>query len=231
MKVFKIFLFITIILIIFSFYFFGGQKFLDLHFLQQKLSYLHSLYLQRPVYVITVFFTFYIILTGLSIPGAIVLTLMAGALFGTWPGAIIVTLANAVGATIAFILSRFLFRDFVEKKFRNRFIKFTKKLNEEGNLYLLTLRLIPITPFVVVNLVMGLTKIKIWSFIWITLLGIFPGTFIYVYAGKKFSEISTISHILSPSIIISLIFLGMMPFVARKISKLLILHRREHLKQ
>ncbi|MGE3611286.1 MAG: TVP38/TMEM64 family protein [Bacteriovoracaceae bacterium] len=219
MKYLRFALFILIIAAIIVFYKSNANNYLDIQYLQQKVSDYQSAFHQHPIKVVLIFFLAYVIIVGLSIPGAIVLTLFAGPVFGVYKGAIVVIFANVIGATIAFLISRFLFRDFVQKKFQGQYNIISYKIAREGAIYLLSLRLIPISPFVVINLIMGLTKMSTWKYILITLIGISPGTFIYVVLGNKMQNIKSLSNVFSPSIMMSLFLLGILPFIGRLLIK------------
>lgn len=199
------------------FYFAGGKEYLNFTYLKENLNDLLLVFEARPVAVVTVFCGIYLLLTALSLPGSIILTILAGALFGSLSGALIVTFLGTMGATISFILSRYLFKDYLNVKFRRQFIAINRNLKKDGLIYLLGVRLIPISPFVIVNLVLGLTEIKIWTFFWTTFIGMLPGNLIYVYAGTKIKEIESISQIMTPQFLLSLTALGCIPFLVKKI--------------
>jgi uncharacterized membrane protein YdjX (TVP38/TMEM64 family) len=225
MKSIKPYFFLIIIAVITSFYFFGGDDLLTLSFVKAKLAILQTSYKNNPLKVIVLFMALYVSITGLSIPGSIVLTLLSGAIFGAVPGTLIVNLSSTLGALVAFILARYLLKDFVHRRFERQYCSLNRNIEKDGWLYLLTLRLIPISPFVVINMATGLTNMRMWPYIWITFLGMLPGTFIYVYAGKKILEIQKISDIMTPSILISLTLLGIFPYAAKRV---FVLIRRRH---
>ena len=156
-------------------------------------------------------------MTSLSIPGAAILTLAAGGIFGALAGTIIVSFASTLGATIAFLISRFLLGDYLQKKYNNKLAKINHNLQENGNFYILTLRLIPIFPFFVINTILGLTKIKLRNFYIFSQIGMLPGTFIFVYAGSNLANINSLSEILSKELFISFALLGLFPLCAKKI--------------
>ncbi|MEZ6051815.1 MAG: TVP38/TMEM64 family protein [Planctomycetaceae bacterium] len=161
-------------------------------------------------------------MTGLSIPGAVALTLMYGWFFGFWRGVILVSFASTTGATVAFLLARFLLQDVVQAKFGDRLKAFNQALEREGAFYLFTLRLIPLFPFFVINLVMGLTPLRTSTYWWVSQLGMLPGTAVYVYAGSSVPDLATLaergtSGILTPNVLIAFALLGLFPLVIRKI--------------
>lgn len=162
----------------------------------------------------------FILITSLSIPGAIVLTLLSGVIFGVLPGTIIVLVAGTIGATIAFLYSRYIFGDMFREKFRDKHQAMENKFNENGNAYLFTLRMIPVSPFVVINILMGLTPIRLWNYIWITFVGMFPGTLMYVYAGKEMAELSSPTEILTLPILLLFIAIAFLPYVLKRLVRL-----------
>ncbi|HCL81051.1 MAG TPA: TVP38/TMEM64 family protein, partial [Nitrospiraceae bacterium] len=166
--------------------------------------------------VIAAYMLIYIFVTGLSLPGATVMTLAGGALFGLWVGAIVISFASTLGATLACLISRFLLRDWVQSKFGDKLSEINQGIEKEGLFYLFTLRLIPAFPFFVINLLMGLTKMPIFTFYWISQIGMFPATLVYVNAGKELAKIDSLSGILSPPLIISFVILGLFPIAAKK---------------
>jgi uncharacterized membrane protein YdjX (TVP38/TMEM64 family) len=165
---------------------------------------------------LVVFFFVYAAITALSIPVAAVMTLLGGALFDRVVGTILIDLAATVGAVFAFWSSRFLFRDLVQKRFGSRLETFNRGFEKEGGYYLFTLRLVPIFPFFLVNLGMGLTPIGTWKYTWISWVGMLPGTLLYVNAGRELATMESPKDILSPAVLISLILLGVAPLAFRK---------------
>lgn len=149
---------------------------------------------QNPVMSYVVAFVVYAGVTGLSLPGATVLTLVVGWFFGLVRGILLVSFASTAGATLAFLMSRYLFRDTVQKRFGDRLDKFNKMLDRDGAFYLFTLRLIPAVPFFVINAVMGLTPLSTWLFWWVSQLGMLPGTSVYVYAGSSVPSLQTLAE-------------------------------------
>jgi uncharacterized membrane protein YdjX (TVP38/TMEM64 family) len=158
----------------------------------------------------------YILVTSLSLPGAAIMTLAAGALFGLVVGTIVVSFASTIGATLACFVSRFILRDWIQSKFGDKLRTINEGVEKEGSFYLFTLRLIPIFPFWLINLVMGLTKMPLKTFYWVSQLGMFAGTIVYVNAGKELGKIESLSGILSPMLILSFVLLGLFPLIAKK---------------
>ena len=171
----------------------------------------------NPVLYVTGFFILYVAVTGLSIPGAAIMTLIAGALFGVLVGTIIVSFASTIGATLAFLSARFVLRDWVQGKFGERLRAIDEGLEKDGAFYLFTLRLIPVFPFFVINLLMGLTRIKTRTFFWVSQLGMLPATIVYVNAGTQISRIESTSGLLSPTLIASFVALAFFPWAAKAI--------------
>ena len=175
----------------------------------------------NPFLYITGFFILYVAVTGLSIPGAAIMSLVAGALFGVVLGTIIVSFASTIGATLAFLSARFVLRDWVQDKFGERLRAIDDGLEKDGAFYLFTLRLIPVFPFFVINLLMGLTRIKTRTFFWVSQLGMLPATVVFVNAGTQISRIDSTAGLLSPMLIASFAALALFPWVAKGIVALL----------
>lgn len=169
----------------------------------------------NPALYIAGFFLIYVAVTGLSIPGAAIMTLIAGALFGLVLGTIIVSFASTIGATLAFLGSRYVLRDWVQSKSGERLKAIDDGLAKDGAFYLFTLRLIPVFPFFVINLLMGLTRIKTITFFWVSQLGMLAGTIVYVNAGTQISRIESTAGLLSPMLIGSFVLLALFPWVAK----------------
>ncbi|KKA45852.1 dihydrolipoyl dehydrogenase [Salinivibrio sp. KP-1] len=162
-----------------------------------------------------VFFAGYVVMTALSLPGAAVASLLGAALFGFWWALVLVSFASSIGATLAFLVSRFMLRDWVQAKFGNKLDTINRGIEKDGSLYLLTLRLIPIFPFFLINLVMGLTSFKTRTFYWVSQLGMLPGTAVYVNAGTQLAQIDALGDVVSPSVLGSLALLGIFPLLAK----------------
>jgi uncharacterized membrane protein YdjX (TVP38/TMEM64 family) len=218
-KKFKLILIVAAVCGVAAIYFTGAYQEISFTNVRTNLDNIKVLYADSPVLMTLGFFLIYVTITSLSIPGAIVLTLLSGAVFGVLPGALLVSTASTVGATLAFLMSRYLFRDFFLKKHSKRFASLDKKIREKGTMYLFSMRMVPVSPFVVINVLMGLTSIKLWSYVWSTFLGMLPGTVIYVYAGRKISEISSPSEILTWPIVLTLSLLGLLPFILKFLTK------------
>lgn len=197
------------------FYLFGGSNFLTLTFMQQNLAFLREKLHESPVLVTSGYVVLYVILTALSVPGTIVLTLLSAAVFGLPLGTFLVMFCAVSGACIAFLLSRYLFRDYFLRKFAGVFQRMNARVHEDGVSYLFTMRMIPVSPYTLINNVMGLTDMPLFTFAWVTLFGMFPGTFLYIIAGKKIAEIRNISDILSADILLALTAVGLFPMLMK----------------
>ncbi|OBU42010.1 dihydrolipoyl dehydrogenase [Photobacterium damselae] len=171
----------------------------------------------HPVWASMVFFFAYVAVTALSLPGAAIMTLLGAALFGFWWSLILVSFASTIGATLAFLFSRFILRDWVQTKFGSRLSAINEGIKKQGSFYLLSLRLIPVFPFFLINLLMGLTPIRAKQFFFVSQLGMLPGTAVYVNAGTQLGEINTLSGIISLPVLISLALLGLFPLIAKAV--------------
>lgn len=162
------------------------------------------------------YFLIYVVVTALSIPGAAIMTLAGGAVFGLVAGTLLVSFASSVGATLAFLLARYLLRDYVEGRFERSTERINRGVAREGGYYLFSLRLVPVFPFFVINLAMGLTRLRASTFYWVSQLGMLPGTLVYVNAGTQLARIDETGDILSPALLGSFILLGLFPLLAKK---------------
>ena len=169
----------------------------------------------NPLLYMGGFFLIYVVVTALSLPGAAIMTLVAGALFGLVTGTILVSFASSMGATLAFLSARFLLRDWVQSKFGERLKAIDEGIAKDGAFYLFTIRLIPLFPFFVVNLLMGLTRIKTPTYYWVSQIGMLPATVVFVNAGTQISKIESTAGLLSPALIGSFVLLGIFPWIAR----------------
>ena len=175
-----------------------------------------QLYAQQPVSVAAVYFGVYVLATALSIPGAVIITLGGGAVFGLWQGLLLVSFASTLGATLAFLASRFVLREWVEARFGQRLADINAGVDKEGAFYLFTLRLIPVVPFFLINLLMGLTRMRTWTYYWVSQLGMLAGTAVYVNAGTQLAQLDSVRGILSPALLGSFVLLGIFPLLARR---------------
>jgi len=174
-----------------------------------------------PVRVGMIFFAVYVMVTALSLPGAVILTLAAGALFGLFMGTLIVSFASSIGATLAFLASRHVLRDVIQRRFGDRLQAINDGMTKDGPLYLFTLRLVPIFPFFLINLLMGLTPVRTVSYYWVSQLGMLAGTLVYVNAGTELARITSLSGLVSPGLLLSFALLGIFPMLAKQVMALL----------
>lgn len=218
---------IALLLIVVAIMIVGYTQFgdlLSLEHLAQKETQLRAFQTEHPVLVFGAAFLVYVAVTGLSLPGAAVLTLVYGWYFGFARGLLLVSFASTAGATVAFLLSRFLFRESIQRRFGTRLESFNKSLEEEGPFFLFTLRLIPAVPFFVINAVMGLTPVRTLTFWWVSQLGMLAGTAVYVYAGSSVPNLKALAEkgigaVFTPSqltqILLAFVMLGLFPLVVR----------------
>ena len=213
----KISLVSLIITLIIVYQIFDLGQYLSLESLKSNQALLNSYYLENPAYVIGLYLLIYIISTAVSLPGAAILTLAGGTIFGFWMGLVIVSFASTIGATLAFLSSRYLFRDLIQSKFNDKLVSINHGIKKEGTLYLFTLRLVPVFPFFLVNLVMGLTSIKTLSYFFVSQLGMLPGTAIFVNAGTQLAQINSLKDIFSLNLLISFALIGVLPLLSKTI--------------
>jgi pyruvate/2-oxoglutarate dehydrogenase complex dihydrolipoamide dehydrogenase (E3) component/uncharacterized membrane protein YdjX (TVP38/TMEM64 family) len=195
----------------------GGQRYLSFESVKAQQQALTDYYAMHQLRTIALFFVGYVVVTALSFPGAALMTLLAGAIFGLATGTLIVSFASSIGATLAFLASRFLFRDAVQARFGAQLRGINAGVAREGGFYLFTLRLIPVFPFFAVNLLMGLTPIRAATFYWVSQLGMLAGTLVYVNAGTQLARIASPRGILSPGLLGAFVLLGVFPLLAKKI--------------
>ena len=210
-------LLVLLLLAVAAFFAFDLQRFFSLAYVQEQRAELESLFRTRPALVVAGFFALYVAVTALSLPGAAIMSLLGGALFGLGLGTVIVSFASCIGATLAFLVSRYLLRDVIKRRFGERLTDIDKGIEREGAFYLFTLRLVPVFPFFVINLLMGLTTMKVWTFYWVSQLGMLAGTLVYVNAGTQLAQLKSLSGIVSPGVIGSFVLLGLFPLLAKKL--------------
>ena len=189
----------------------------SLAFIKESQASFAELYAQRPVLVTLVYFAVYVAVTSLSLPGATIMTLAGGAVFGLLWGTVVVSFASAIGATLAMLAARYLFRDPVQQRFGKRLDDANKGFEKEGAFFLFTLRLIPLVPFFVLNLLMGLTRIRVWTYYWVSQLGMLAATLVYVNAGTQLAKIDSLRSIVSPGLIGSFVLLGLLPLLVSRV--------------
>ncbi|WP_429152373.1 FAD-dependent oxidoreductase [Aeromonas hydrophila] len=208
-----------------AFFVFDLGHYLSLPQLQARQAELAALVDRHFVSAVLLFVVVYVVSTALSLPGASLLTLAGSAVFGVAWGLLLVSFASSIGATLAFLSARFLLRDWVERRFGDKLASLQAGMKKEGALYLLSLRLIPLFPFFLVNLLMGLTPIRVSTYYWVSQLGMLPGTFVYVLAGSELANLTSTGNILSPGLMVALTLLGLMPVLLKGLQRRLALHR------
>ncbi|KRG35372.1 pyridine nucleotide-disulfide oxidoreductase [Psychrobacter sp. P11G3] len=211
----RIFLILLILILAASFFYFDLNQLLTLDGLKGSMAQFNDYKAQSPLLIIGGFFLLYVVVTALSLPGAAILTLAAGALFGLVQGLLVASFASSIGATIAFLASRYLLRDTIKQRFPERLAAIDAGVEKEGGFYLFTLRLVPIFPFFLINLLMGVTSIKTWTYYWVSQIGMLAGTFVFVNAGTQLAQIDSLSGILSFNLIVSFALLGFFPLIAK----------------
>jgi pyruvate/2-oxoglutarate dehydrogenase complex dihydrolipoamide dehydrogenase (E3) component/uncharacterized membrane protein YdjX (TVP38/TMEM64 family) len=200
-----------------AFFTLGLDRYFTLAEVKARQQEFTAMFAQRPLAVAAAYFAVYVAVTALSLPGAALMTLLGGAIFGLFWGTIVVSFASSLGATLAFLASRFVFQEAVQQRFGDKLAAINRGVSKEGAFYLFTLRLVPVFPFFLVNLVMGLTPIPVRTFYWVSQAGMLLGTIVYVNVGTQLAGLESLRGILSPSLIISFVLLGVLPLVARKV--------------
>lgn len=211
----KILIVAVILAAIASYFLFDLGRFLSLQYAQSQLDQLQAFRDENFALTVAIYFTFYVLVAALSIPGALIVTLLGGAIFGTLWGTIIVSFASSIGATVAFLVSRTLLRDWVQSRFGDYLSPINRGIEKDGNFYLFTIRMVPLFPFFMVNLLMGLTPIGVVPFYFASQAGMLLITAVYVNAGSELAQISSLSGLVSPSVILSLVLVGIFPLLAR----------------
>lgn len=221
MPIKKIIILVILALALATFFIFDLSQYLNFTYLKENQLRFIDYYQTNPILVALGFFAIYVFSTALSIPGAALLTLVGGAIFGFTCGLVIISFASTIGATLAFLVSRFLLRDSVQNRFDRQLKKINAGIEKEGAFYLFTLRLVPAFPFFMINLLMGLTNIKTSTYYWVSQIGMLAGTIVYVNAGTQLGQLESASGILSLPLIISFTLLGIFPFIAKRALTLL----------
>ena len=212
----KIALFTAVIVLVAVFFIYDLGQYFNLAYLKQQQAAMDAYYAQNPLATAVSFFLIYVVITGLSLPGAAILTLAAGAIFGLLWGTVISSFASTLGATLAFLFSRYMFREAIQSRFADKLGAINKGVAEDGAFYLFTLRLVPLFPYFVINLAMGLTPIRALTFFLVSQAGMLAGTIVYVNAGTQIAKIEQLKDIASPELILSFVLLGLFPLIAKK---------------
>lgn len=193
------------------------KTFFTLEAIQENYQSIKNFYLNNMVMVVFLFTLIYIISAALSLPFALILTILSGAIFGLMLGTIIASFSSTIGATICFLISRYIAKDFIQNKYKKQLFKFNEDFEKEGAFYLFAIRLTPIFPFFIVNIFMGLLQIKTSKFYFISQIAMFPATLLYVYAGVQIVDLESISDITTPKLLILFFIIGIFPMVSKKI--------------
>ena len=217
----------TFSIVVALFFAFDLQQYLTLEYLKSSKSLFISYYEQNPMLVLGSYFLSYVVMTAFSLPGAVWMTLGGGAFFGLLTGTFVVSFASTIGATLAMLISRFLLRDWVQGRFKQQMKTINSGIQKDGGFYLFTLRLLPVVPFFVINMVMGLTPLRTSTFYWVSQLGMLPGTLVYVNAGSELAKIEALGDILSPTLIGSFVLLGIFPLLVKKLISIIETKRGE----
>ncbi|QTR50950.1 FAD-dependent oxidoreductase [Candidatus Thiothrix anitrata] len=200
-----------------AFFIFDLQQYFSLDYIKAQQAAFAAHYAANTVSTLLIFFVIYLAVTALSLPGAAIMTVLAGALFGLVTGVIMVSFASTLGATLAFLVSRYVLRDSLRARYPDKLQAINAGIAKEGALYLFALRLVPLFPFFLINLLMGITNFRTRTFYWVSQLGMLAGTIVYVYAGTQLAQLDSLAGILSPGIIVAFVLLGTFPLVAKKI--------------
>ena len=195
-------------------------RFLTLEYLQTSRAAIVTRVEAQPIAASAIYFAVYVLVTGLSLPGAAVMSLAGGAVFGLVWGLVLVSFASSIGATLAFLISRSLLHEWVRKRFGGYLEGIDRGFEKEGNFYLFSIRMVPVFPFFVVNLLMGLTRISAPAFYLVSQVGMLAATFVFVYAGTQLAQVHKLGDVLSPQLILALSLLGLFPLAARKLMAL-----------
>jgi len=206
----------TVIGLVVLFFVYDLGQFLSLAYIKSRQEWLVNIYTSHTVLTIGAYMLVYIAVTALSLPGAAVMTLAGGALFGLVTGTVVISFASTIGATLAFLVSRFLLKNWVQDRFTDKLHAINQGIERDGAFYLFTLRLVPVFPFFIINLVMGLTPMRTLRFYLVSQVGMLPGTLVYVNAGTQLAQIDSLKGILSPGLLLSFALLGVFPLLAKK---------------
>lgn len=214
----RAFLVAIVVLAVVAFVALDATQYLSLEYFSAQRQTIEDFKDQQPLLAASIYFLIYVVVTAFSLPGAAVMTLVGGALFGLGWGLLLISFASSIGATLAFLIARSLLRDWVQEKVGSQLAPINAGIEKDGAFYLFTLRLVPVFPFFIVNLAMALTPIKTWPFYWVSQVGMLAGTAVYVNAGTQLAQLDGVGGILSPSLIGSFVLLGLFPWLAKGIT-------------
>lgn len=213
----KILILAIIAVLILVYFVFDLGQYLDLNYFKEQQSKISAFRDASPLRAAAIYFVIYILVTGLSLPGAAIATLIGGAIFGLLWGTVLVSFASVIGASCAFLVSRHILRDAIQNRYGDRLRTINEGIRKDGAVYLFTLRMVPLFPFFVINLVMGLTPMRLGTYFIVSQIGMLPGTIVYVNAGTQLAKIDSVGAILSPALIASFVLLGIFPLISKKI--------------
>jgi pyruvate/2-oxoglutarate dehydrogenase complex dihydrolipoamide dehydrogenase (E3) component/uncharacterized membrane protein YdjX (TVP38/TMEM64 family) len=211
----RLFVLAGLVALVAAFFALDLQHYLSLEYFKTQQAAINDFYTANPLATAAIYFAIYVAVAGLSLPGAAPMTLVGGAIFGLLWGTVIVSFASSLGATLAFLAARFVLRDSIQARFGDKLAAINTGIEKDGAFYLFTLRLVPAFPFFVINLAMGLTPIRTWTYYWVSQIGMLAGTIVYVYAGTEIARIESLKGILSPGLIVSFTLLGIFPLLAK----------------
>ncbi|MES2950103.1 MAG: FAD-dependent oxidoreductase [Pseudomonadota bacterium] len=217
MKASKVLLLASLAALIGVFFALDLGRYLSLDYLKSSQVALAQFYAESPAAVRGLYFAVYVAVAAFSLPGAAILTLAGGAVLGLGWGLLLASFAASIGATLAFLMARYALRDSVQARFATRLAEINRGIERDGPLYLLGLRLVPLVPFFMINLAMGLTTMRVWTYYWVSQLGMLAGTFVYVNAGTQLAHIQSLKDVVSPGLLGSFVLLGIFPLIARKL--------------
>jgi uncharacterized membrane protein YdjX (TVP38/TMEM64 family) len=207
---------IVALMVVGAYFYCDLGQWLTLDRLKSRQTSIESSRPDNPILVAGIYSLVYIVVTALSLPGAAIMTLSGGAIFGVVTGTALALVSATIGATCAFLIARLLLGNWVQNKFGDRIAPINQGIEKDGAFYLFSLRLVPAFPFLVINVVMSLTTIKVWTFFWVSLVGMLAGTAVYANAGTQLAKIDSLAGIASPAILISFVLLGIFPIIAKK---------------
>jgi len=212
----KLALLVLVAGLVMAFFLLDLDRYASLDYLKSVHGEVTAYVASHPIESSVLYFVLYVLVTGLSLPGAAVMTLAGGALFGLLWGLALVSFASSIGATIAMLIARTLLRDWVQGRFADALRTVNAGMERDGAFYLFGLRMVPLFPFFVINVVMGLTPIGVWRFYWVSQVGMLAGTAVFVFAGTQLAQVGSIADVLSPGLVAALSLLGLFPLLARK---------------
>lgn len=213
----RVALLVLIALVVAGFFAFDLGQYLTLDYIKSQQAQLDGLVASQPLVIAAAYFLIYVLVTAVSLPGAAIMTLAAGAMFGLWWGLLLVSFASTIGATLAMLVARFFLRDQVSRRFERQINGINKGVEREGAFYLFTLRLVPLFPFFAINLIMGLTKISVPVYFLVSQVGMLAGTLVFVNAGTQLAQVESLAGIISPELLLSFALLGVFPLLGKKL--------------